>query len=294
MICTTPIIVETAYGKLVPKYDYSGIRDKYRNSITFYSSGKIKSVYLKEQTEILTTIGKMCVELITFYENGSIHRAFVRFGNVNAYWSEEEELGLVPVVIKEINGIFIQNKIMCYTFYESGAVKGFTLAHTEVLSVDTPIGKVNVRIGITFYENGAIETVEPSEIKLIDTPIGSYLAFHNHPVGIHGDDNSIRFDQNGNVTRFITIMSGISIENKDNSKIVEHIKPKKMRSLLNPELYEVVPIEIQIRADDIVVIDSNKKIHSYVKDENNFQSTFHQENLCSTNHCSECNLCSFQ
>ncbi len=290
-ICTSPVYFSTPCGSLIPKFDYSGIRDKYRNSITFYASGNIKSIYLQEQTPIETTLGTLKAELVTFYESGSIHRVFPRYGGINAYWTEEEELKLVPMVSKEINGILVNHKIMCYTFYETGQVKGLTFANNEVLLVDSTIGKWNVRIGITFYPNGSIETLEPSQMKLIHTSIGSYLAYNPYPVGIHGDDNSIRFDLDGNVIRFFTMLSGILIVNRMTQKIVERIKPKKKRSLLDYDLYEVVPIEIQIMEDYVVVIDSNQKLHRYSREENYFESSFLRENIGSSKSCSNCKQC---
>lgn len=104
--------LETDYGKLIPAYELSDIRKKYRHTVEFYESGSLRSIYLEEQTEVETSLGKIKAELITFYENGNIKRIFPLYGQINGYWTEENEFELakemtIPILGDQIRPLYL-------------------------------------------------------------------------------------------------------------------------------------------------------------------------------------------
>jgi len=254
-------LLQTSIGILVPKYDYSDVRSKYRNALSFYRSGQLKSIYLATRTKINSPVGEYCAEMITFYENGGIHRLFPFYRHISGYWSEEDELLALKPFNENINGILFHHKISCYCYYPSGSIKSLTLPKNEELIVDTTIGVVHGRMGISFYENGRIESIEPKIETNIKTPIGIVAAFDNAPIGVHGDNNSLKFSEDGKLLSIKTIRSGFEIIDNENTNI--QILPKRRRSFLDIDKFEMVPVEIVFREGGVDILDSDGWVYEY-------------------------------
>lgn len=248
--------IKTKSGILVPKFEIEASRDKNRSSITFYETGEINSVYLQEQTPVITPIGQKKVELISFYEDGSVKRIFPRYGQMSGFWSQEEECNLIErddcVVAENV----ISAKISCYYFYPSGKIKSLTFAPFEKVSIKVAGQKINIRNGISFYESGAVKSIEPSEMAEISTPIGTILAYDNLAVGITADQNSLVFYENQKICRLKTIWSGIEIEDEVKK---QSFFPEKRRSLLNYEKFELVPLELKFEENQLNIVNSTGK-----------------------------------
>ena len=168
--------IETEYGRFVPQYSVvePGMNrmKKRRSSVAFHDNGVVKSIALEKQTKVMTAIGEFPVELITFYTSGKLNRIFPLNGQINGYWSEEDEAGLCETYKFTFPLGSFQAKIIGIRFYESGKVKSITLWPGEIISVMTPKGSLKVKSGISFYEDGSIKSVEPAVKTLVDTPIG--------------------------------------------------------------------------------------------------------------------------
>ena len=285
-------ILHTNVGNLIPKYLYSDVRSKYRNSLSFYPSGKIKSIYLENTTVIMTPIGEIQAEMLTFYEDGSIHRIFPLYGQVSGYWSEEEEMKKIQPIGKKINGILFKAKIMTYCFYPSGVVKSLTFFGDREIEVITPVGKMKIRIGISFYENRKISSVEPYEETMVETSIGKINAYDNAPIGVHGDENSLKFTEDGEIKSIKTIMTGLDIESKKNSRI--KILPQKRRSFFDIEKFEMVPIEITFSKEKLEVKDSDGVLYKYVLPENHVKAipNILYKTFAGCTDCASCKSCS--
>jgi len=284
-------LLHTPQGVMIPKYDYSDVRSKYRNSLSFYRSGQLKSIYLQNRTKVQSPIGDYDVEMITFYEDGRMHRLFPFYGQLSGYWTEEEELAALEPFIGEANGISFHHKISCYCFYSSGNIKSLTLAGKEDLVVDTPIGRVHVRMGISFYDNGEIESVEPKIETNIKTPVGNVAAFDNTPIGVHGDNNSLKFAEDGKLLSVKTVKSGFEIIDNDNKKV--HILPKRRRSFLDTEKFEMVPVEIIFREGGVDIQDSDGWVYEYFFNNcqiNSIENTLFKPDTCCIN-CASCSGC---
>ena len=190
--------IKTSYGELVPAFeaDFS-VRKKYRNAIEYYENGNIKSIYLHKITKISTLAGTFDAELITFYPEGNIKRIFPLYGQISAYWSEKDEFNLS----REEEILVGQKKIKCYPrciyFYPSGKVKSITIWADSELTFNTRYGKVRTNIGASFYEDGHLESIEPTADTVINVEgekIHPFYPWGNH---IHADNNSMKFDENG-------------------------------------------------------------------------------------------------
>lgn len=265
-VCEEACVLQTGIGELIPKYDRGEVRAKNRNSLSFYKSGKLKSIYLQEQITVHMPFGACGAEFISFYEDGPVHRIFPRYGQVSGYWSEEEEMGILEKCCYELNGIKFNNKISCYCFYPSGAVKSLTLGVGEEVEMDTPAGRISARIGISFYEDGKLASLEPGRPEAVRTPIDMIIAYDNSPLGIHGDRNSMRFGRQGEILGIRTIMTGIELEDfeeGEKQKKVKRILPERKRSLIDIEQYEMVPIEISFGGNQVEILDSNGMRHTY-------------------------------
>ena len=108
-----PFRIKTAYGDLIPCYDSSDVRKRYREALERYPSGALRSIYLQDRTVIWTQVGRIHAELVSFYECGTIKRVFPTYGKISAYHTEEDEyeeadqdrLSVGNSSVEAINGI---------------------------------------------------------------------------------------------------------------------------------------------------------------------------------------------
>ncbi|HEY3362526.1 MAG TPA: hypothetical protein VGK06_12105 [Methanosarcina sp.] len=232
-------LIHTKYGDLVPQYGDPGFRKKQLAALSFYKSGKIKSISLEQQTEISTSIGAFPAELVTFFENGSINSLFPLNGQISGFWSEEEEGELAQKFHFSFSFGDFCAKIIGLRFYPDGKVRSLILWPNEQIIIDTPVGKMPVRIGFKLFEDGSIESVEPAEPYKIETPIGSINAYDADALGIDADKNSVCFDKRGILTSLCTF-DIITVRKKSGEK--EIIFPT-LRTGLTTE-FEKVPIKL--------------------------------------------------
>lgn len=282
--------VHTSVGVLIPKYESFDARTKYRDALSFYESGKLKSIYLEKQIEIESPIGRVKAEMITFYEDGAIHRIFPLYGQLSGFWSEEEEYALAENSRINLEFIELNCKISCYCFYNSGKIKSLTFWKNEKVNVNLMDNIIEIYLGISFYENGKIKSIEPFKPTEIKTKIGTCFAYDNKPIGIHGDNNSLCFNIDGSVQSFITSVNGIVIEGKDINKT---ISPILVPSLIDLDVLEVAAIKVKFENTKVTIIDANQLIHTFNIDDYQFSffsPQFNTETQCSGN-CSNCNMC---
>jgi len=276
-------LISTKYGDLVPQYGNPGIRKKELKALSFYKSGKIKNISLEKQTEISTPIGIFPAELLTFFEDGSINSLFPLNGQISAFWSEEEEGALA----QEFDFAFpfgkFSAKIIGLRFYQDGKVRSLILWPTEKIIIDTPAGKMPVRIGFKLFEDGSIESVEPANPVTVKTPIGSINAYDADALGIDADTNSLRFDRTGKLISLITF-DIITVRKSNGEK--EIIYPKLRPGLI--EEFEKVPIKL-LFDDDIVSIDDGTEKADYRIPECTF--LIMRGNYIETKTCGDCSSC---
>lgn len=244
----------------IPKYTQDDFRTKYRDNIKFYETGEIKSIYLEQQQEIKTRVGKVKAELVTFYKSGHIKRVFPLYGEVNGFWSQEEEKQQLSDTVLEIKGQILRGKMSCIHFYESGRLKSITLWEDESIVVKSPYGEIEVCKGISFYESEDIESLEPMKPFYLGIKEYGFIASANFANQIHGDINSLQFTKEGNVR---ALSSGVTsfILQSEHEKVI--ISPMFKESDVNVGTFELVPISIEWVSDMLVIEDSDHKIWKF-------------------------------
>jgi hypothetical protein len=281
----------TPFGKLIPKYQVTEARDKFRNSLSFFSNGNLKSIYLEERIYVNTSIGSVIAEFLTFYEGGSIHRIFPKYGQLSGFWSEENEYENEPIFHLDLRPCRIDNKVTSFTFYPQGELAAFTIANTERISIDTPLGRLNGRHGLALHQNGNIKSMEPAYPIKLQTILGTATVYDTQAIGIHADKNSLEFDKEGELISMAVVAESLRVEG-DFENVV--ISPKCVASQLDPEQREILPIYISITPEFIKIRKVMEQESQYKRDSYRFCLEPYQQ-YCSnlvTGGCTSCSGCS--
>lgn len=206
-------VILTHAGELTPYYTETP-RRKYKPSVEFFKSGLVKAVSLEEQQEVRTPIGELPAELITFYESGELCRVFPLDGKVTGYWTEADEAEENIPLTFDLGFVQFTAKLSAICFYPSGDIKSITLFPGETITV----GEVNVRHGLALYESGALSSLEPATPTMVPTPIGTLTAFDSEAIGVHADENSLHFYEDGSIKSLKTMTNTITVTCGDGSK----------------------------------------------------------------------------
>ena len=244
-------VLETSHGRLVPQHTSDELRKKEIPPVVFHKNGELKSVALQNQVEIKTPAGNIPAELVTFHPNGHVNRVFPLNGKLSGYWSQEDEAELAkPVHISTPLGEIV-SRLISVCFYDTGALRSVTLWPGDTVDLATPAGKIETRIGFSFYPDGSLESLEPAGPTLVDTPVGKFMAYDLDAVGVNGDVNSLCLDQSGKIRRLATTMTGVEIVGSDGSK--NRIYPDERESLCSESEKEVVPMLVEFSEDSILL-----------------------------------------
>lgn len=254
-----PNTINTPVGILVPNYGAANLRNREGLALEFFKSGQIKSIDLENATEVITSLGTLSAERISFYENGRIHRLFPLNGRINGYWTEHDEYTLAkPMAFDLAVGAF-SAKVVSLCFYESGALKSLTMWPQETIEINSPDGLVKVRYGFSLYENGQLKSFEPALPEPIVTPIGIVIAYDSNAHGINCDENSVNYSPAGVIRSLITGNNGLMITAPEGKQFVQ---PLMKPGTLDPEILVPEPMTIvfsddkmEIIQDDIVTVD---------------------------------------
>jgi len=202
-ILDVPVTITTPVGACVPRWTDDSVRRKYNKSLSLYPSGSIRSIALHDRTPMQTSQGEILAEHITFYENGTVHRVFPCNGRLSGYWTEEDEKTLASEYTVTWGTQSLAVPIMIFRFYLSGKLRSLTFWPGDVHEIITPIGPVQTRTGVSFYENGAIQSVEPAEPVPVPGGADICLAYDMDAPGLHGDSNSLRFAPDGTIISYV-------------------------------------------------------------------------------------------
>lgn len=242
--------------RFTPLYGFFDDRRKEFPSVKVFKNGNIKSIGLNESTFIETKIGAFEVEKITFYEGGQINRLFLLDGNLSGYWSEEDEYNLAKIYKFDFDFANFESKVISLNFYKSGELKSLTLWPKD--RVELNIGNYNIvgRIGFSVYESGKLKSCEPFRPTAINTPIGNVDAYDINAIGIHGDTNSLNFNEDGSIKSLITSTNTITVKTPSGDDIFH--SPKKVRLYSNSEVMDTITLTLEF-GDDLVIIDGQYK-----------------------------------
>ncbi|MBD7910304.1 MULTISPECIES: hypothetical protein [Clostridium] len=241
----------------IPLYEEMKERRKELPAVKFYKSGDIKTISLNEQVRINTSAGDFPVEKIVFYESGEIKRLFPLDGRLSAYWSEEDEYKLATRdrVHTDIGDFY--SKFISLLFYRSGKIKSVTLWPKERIKYKIQNKFINIRIGLSFYENGQIESCEPGVPIAIKTPVGIVEAFDKNALGIHGEDNSLKLNEDGSIKSVITSTNKIEVKNKEGDKII--YSPKTIKKYVG-DINTIIPVKLEFYNNSIKINNYEYKI----------------------------------
>jgi hypothetical protein len=241
--------LDTPWGRLIPQYQDGNIRRKYTNSLKFYPSGCLKSIALHRETDFETPIGSFPAELVTFFDKEKIKRIFPLNGKISGHWSEEDEYKLARDFDFTFSFGNFRKKIIAVYFYETGSVKGLTFWPGEIVSIHSPAGEVDVRIGITLYPDGSLKSLEPNIPVTADTPIGKITAYNPNAIGVHGDLNSLVFYRDGRIKSLMSSHSLVIIT--DPHGIKETVGPRLRPGVLNRSQFDILPLLVQFQDNKV-------------------------------------------
>ncbi|PRX28012.1 hypothetical protein BX659_11462 [Orenia metallireducens] len=242
-------LIETPYGLLVPQYEDSEARRKYKDSISFYENGEIKSISLNKATEIEMKSDVYKAERILFYESGEIRCIFPLDGKVTGYWTEENEYELAEKLSFDLKCGKLDNKVINIRFYKDGAIKSITLWPQERAKIKALDQELEIHIGLSLYQDGLLESCEPIQPTPIETPIGTIMAYDCESLGINGDINSLKFYRSGELKSLKTSTDIIEITNKEGNITI--IEPGSKTHPFNNEIKMTVPVTIEFEDNSV-------------------------------------------
>lgn len=272
----------------VPQYTQPDERKKDGKAVAFYEDGSVRSIALEARTEILTSIGSIHAEFVTFYEDGTIDSLFPLNGQLSFGWSEEDEEQLLEEIRIDLPIAGFATKIIGVRFYQSGSLKSLILWPKRRIELSTPIGIHSARIGFRLYEDGSLMSFEPALPTPIDTRIGTVIAFDQNAVGIDADFNSVTFYPDGRLRSLST-----------NSDIVVNKIAASQRTIIYQQLRldmitgNMVKVPVVISFDeDMVCIDNGEDKQIFLMEDSKFLFLYdgsYQEKKCSPG--SDCSGC---
>lgn len=234
--------ITTPYGELVPQYTDDDLRKREIMPVEYHASGTTKSVPLETQTLLDTPAGALPAELVSFHENGTVNRIFPLNGRLSGYWSQEDEAALAePVTLTTPIGV-LSVRVLSVSFYDTGALRSITLWPDETVSVPTPAGTIETRIGVSFTREGTVRSLEPAKPTPVATLAGDITAYDPDAVGVNGDANSLVFDAKGDVCRVATTLTKFSAVSPEGT--TQSFVPELRESLCSEAEEEVVPMVI--------------------------------------------------
>lgn len=241
----TPIrkcILKTSLGDFVPQYTTDDLRKKEVLPVVFYKSGLLRTLPLEQQTMVSTPAGETPAELITFHPNGNVNRVFPLNGKLSGYWSQEDEADMAKLMTLHTPVGTIKTKAIGVGFHENKALRSITFWPDEAVTILTPIGSIEARIGISFATNGTIQSLEPAKPTPVKTMVGEITAYDPDAVGINGDTNSLVLDEQGEVKRVATTLTRLTVIDPDGK--TSTFTPQYRESLCGDTEQEIVPMII--------------------------------------------------
>lgn len=250
----TPFRIKTAYGNLIPCYEASDVRQRYREALERYPSGALRSIYLQDRTVIWTQAGKLHAELITFYECGTIKRVFPTYGKISAYHTEEDEYEEADTDRLEVGNGAVEAKMQCVWFDRSGFVKSITIFNKDRMNFATKYGMLTTDLGAEFDEDGRLVSVETVFDTQLYTEFGILHPFNPQRDPMHAEKASLGFDKEGNLLRFSTVRDRVTIADQNGNT-------KAFVPRIEEDPYTGFPVWVPVKvefAEDAIKVSAGK------------------------------------
>lgn len=240
------IEMETAVGRLVPIYEVEDHGRKKLTPVKLHKNGSVKSMSLHDSVVVDTSVGKVSVELITFYESGSVRRVFPLNGKLSGYWTESNEYKLAETLSIPTGVGNIHVKPIYLQFYETGELHSIAFWPWEKVTIPTPIGRITIKKGVSFFKNGALASCEPDTPVSVETPLGTVEAHDPDPDGMNGETNSLSFTEQGRIAGLSTIKTVVTSVDNDAG---QSFSPAVERSMCSDTEFTVRPLKIAFNGD---------------------------------------------
>lgn len=252
---TTENHLQTPVGEIIPLYRMAEIgerQQKDRQALGFFESGRIKRVALNQAMPLKTPLGIIKAEAVSFHESGAINRLFPLNGQVDGYWSEENEREMAESLDFDLPVGRFSARIISLCFYASGALKSLTLWPGERITIQAPTGPMRIRTGFSLYEDGALRSLEPAMVEELLTPIGLVKAFDAEMVGMNADQNSVQFSPAGKLMSVKTIHTGLRVGLAGQEETL--IEPFETASRIDHDGMRTVPMQIDFGEGSLKVV----------------------------------------
>ena len=252
-----PVTLVTSLGRLTPQHTIDDTRRMTLPPLTFHTNGQVRSLPLETRTVVATLVGDLPAELVTFHENGTVARVFPLNGKLSGYWTEADEARMAePLTVTTPLGP-VTARIVAVAFDPLGGLRSLTLWPEEEVTVRAPFGNAPARMGLSFYEDGALRSFEPARPLEVPTPVGPVWAFDPDAVGVSGDDNSLVFSPAGEVVRVATVRTAVSARLPDGTRQV--VTPGSRESLCGDSELEPVALVLEFSPDTVTARTQPKK-----------------------------------
>ncbi|MDC7124747.1 MAG: hypothetical protein PQJ46_04220 [Spirochaetales bacterium] len=240
----------TSVGPLVPSYTFEDDGRKKEPIIKYYSDGSLKYLPLEDATNIKTSVGSFSAELVTFYKSGALKRLFQLNGRITGYWTESDEYSMAENISILTKSGLIDVKPIYLQFYETGELQSILFWPNERVELNTPVGEIKIRKGVSFYKDGSLASCEPAVETLVKTSIGTIAVYDPDPEGIMAESETLQFTPDGEISMVSTKKNRVMIKNKDS---VENIySPKAIESYCNEKVSLIVPLKINFKPEKII------------------------------------------
>jgi hypothetical protein len=279
------VTLHTDFGDLVPSYGEDNLRKRNGYDLEFHENGEIKAINLEDSVIIDTALGSFPAERLSFYPSGKLHRLFPLNGQINGYWSEEDEAALTTPYTLDLAVGTITAKIIAFAFYESGPLKSLTIWPGQMIELTSPDGPVKCRFGFSLYEDGSLNSFEPGLPEPLTTPAGIILAYDPNAHGINCDSNSVVYAKDGTIQALKTVHSGIQALLSDEQVL---IKALMIPSMINPEVTVPNTLIIRFDVEEITIRQNDTTYKLFAKDI--LKTVIVDDPQIST--CGDCSSCS--
>lgn len=242
--------LDTPLGRLTPQFSTDDMRRPKVEPLMFHPNGTLRAIALEERTEVPTPLGPMRAELLTFYPCGSLRRVFPLNGKLSGYWTEKEEAALAGPMAVDTPAGTVTARLVGVQFFPDGGLRSVTLWPGDTVEADTPAGRMAVRIGMSFYRSGKLRSVEPARPVAVPTRLGPLEAFDPDALGVHGDLNSLVFNEDGSVASLGA--PGNTVEVTLPGGRTRLFEPARTPNLCDERLMDIQPLWISFPPGKIV------------------------------------------
>ncbi|CDM70244.1 hypothetical protein CM240_3127 [Clostridium bornimense] len=237
---------------LIPRYTIEETRTRESPAIRLYKTGEIKSIDLEKSTTISIKDYTFNVEKIVFYKSGAVKKIFPLNGKVSGYWTQDDEYNLAESYKFKFDFTEFSAKLISIKFYDDEKIKSITLWPREKIIIHHNNLIIENRIGFSLYKSGKIMTCEPSKPVYINTPIGKIKAYDINSIGIHGEDNSLKFNEDGTIRALKTSTNTIVVINNNDGRLKVH-QPRSVSLYANSDLKELTTVDVEFDNDNVII-----------------------------------------